>query len=304
MAPTISKVQPSLWEASSGNAGSVAGATSAKKRQRIVKMEVYKVLNNRRMPIRSRAGQAAVQARKGGARDRAMGTSVPAAILSQYDTSDDDTGNKGADDNGTNNEAANNKGLGDGSTKEEAVEWGAGARIDVTAYSVLMEGGAYDNVIDKEVAKLDGLYDDLHEGLANKESGERGAGARTNRAAHTGHKGKVEDAQTNATVGRAEVNKATGGKVNKDGLSGNGGNVLCYGRDGLKAVGNGLRYVMAGLKAAMAVSGSTASCFAELARARQATAKEVVESRLDMYHTKVLMYRTMVLMARLTKVRC
>jgi hypothetical protein len=55
----ISKVQPSLWEASSGNAGSVAGATSAKKRQKIVKTEVYKVSDNRRTPIRSQAGQAA-----------------------------------------------------------------------------------------------------------------------------------------------------------------------------------------------------------------------------------------------------
>jgi hypothetical protein len=35
MAPTISKVQLSLWEASSGNAGVVAGATSANKRQKM-----------------------------------------------------------------------------------------------------------------------------------------------------------------------------------------------------------------------------------------------------------------------------
>ncbi len=44
---------------------------------------------------------------------------------------------------------------------------------------------------------------------------------------------------------------------------------------GLEVGGNGLHYGMAGLKAAMAVSGSTASCFAEHARARQATAEEV-----------------------------
>jgi hypothetical protein len=56
MAHRISKVQPSLWEASSGNTGSVADATLAKKRQKIVKMEVYKVSDNRRMPICSRAG--------------------------------------------------------------------------------------------------------------------------------------------------------------------------------------------------------------------------------------------------------
>ncbi len=261
MAPMISKVQQSLWEASSGNAGSVAGATWAKKRQKIVKMEVYKVLDNRRTPIRSRAGQAAVRARKGGAGDRATGSPVPAAILSKYDTSDDDVDDMGADDDGTNNEAADNEGLGDSLTKEEAVKWGAGTHIDGAAYSVPMEGGAYDDGIDEEVAELDGLYNNLHEGLANKESSKRGAGARTDGAAHAGPKGEVEDAQADATIGRAEVDEATGGKVDEDGLSGNGG--------------NGLRYGLAGLEAAMAVSGSTASCFAELAQARQATAEEV-----------------------------
>ncbi len=135
--------------------------------------------------------------------------------------------------------------------------------------------GAYDDGIDEEVAKLDGLYDNLHKGLANKESGERGAGARTDRAAHAGPKGEVEDAQADATIGRAEVNEATGGEVDEDGLSGNGGNGLRYGRDGLEASGNGLRYGMAGLEAAMAVSGSMASHFAELAQACQATRDEV-----------------------------
>ncbi len=86
-----------------------------------MKMEVYKVLDNRCTPIRSRAGQAAAQAGKGGARDRATGSPMPAAILSQYDTSDDDTDNEGANDDGTNNEAADNEGLGDGPTKKEAV---------------------------------------------------------------------------------------------------------------------------------------------------------------------------------------
>jgi hypothetical protein len=238
-------------------------------------MEVYKVSDNRGMPLRSRAGQAAAQSRKGGAGDRATGSPMPAAILSQYDMSDDDMDDEGAKDDGTNNEAADNEGLGDGPTKEEAIEWGAGARIDGAAYSVPMEGGAYDDGIDEEVAALDGLYDNLHEGLVNKESGEWGTGARTNGAAYAGPKGKVEDAQADATIGRAKVDEATGGKVDEDGLSGNGGNVLRYGRDGLEAGGNGLRYGMAGLKAAMAVAGSTASCFAELARARQATMKEV-----------------------------
>jgi hypothetical protein len=98
MAPTISKVQPSLQEASSRNAGLVAGATLAKKWQKIVKTEVYKVSDNRRMPICSRASQAAVRAGKGGAGDRAMGSPVPTAILCQYDTSDNDMDDKGADD--------------------------------------------------------------------------------------------------------------------------------------------------------------------------------------------------------------
>jgi hypothetical protein len=275
MAPTISKVQPSLWEASSGNAGSVAVTTSAKKKQKIVKMEVYKVLDNWCVPICSRAGQAAARAGKGGAGDRAAGSPVPAAILSQYDTSDDNTDNKGANNDGTNNEAADNEGLGDGLTKEEAVKWGAGAHIDGAAYSVPMEGGAYNDCINKEVAKLDGLYDNLHEGLANKESGKKGASACTNGAAHAGPKDEVEAAQADVTVVRAEVDEATGGKVDEDGLSGNGGNVLCYGRDGLEAGGNRLHYGMAGLEAAMAMSGSTASCFTEHARARQATAEEV-----------------------------
>ncbi len=84
---------------------------------------------------------------------------MPAAVLSQYDMSDDDTVDEGADDDGTNNEVADNEGLSDSPTKEEAVEWGAGARIDGAAYSVPMEGGAYDNGIDKEVAELDVLYD-------------------------------------------------------------------------------------------------------------------------------------------------
>jgi hypothetical protein len=186
---------------------------------------------------------------------------MPVAVLSQYNMSDNNTDNKGADNDGANNEAADNEGLGDSPTKVEAVEWGTSACIDGAAYSVPMEGGAYDKGIDKEVAELDSLYNNLHKGLANEESGERGAGARTNGAAHAGPKGKVEDAQADTTVRRAEVNEATGGKVNKDGLSGNGS--------------NGLRYGMAGLKAAMAVSGSMASHFVELARARQATTEEV-----------------------------
>jgi hypothetical protein len=67
--------------------------------------------------------------------------------------SDDDTDDEGANDDGTNNEAADDEGLGNGLTKEEAVKWGAGARIDGAAYAVPMEGGTYDNGINNDAAK-------------------------------------------------------------------------------------------------------------------------------------------------------
>ncbi len=59
MAPTILKVKPSLWEANSGSAGAVGEAKSAKKRQKIMETEVYKIFDNRSLPYRSRASQAA-----------------------------------------------------------------------------------------------------------------------------------------------------------------------------------------------------------------------------------------------------
>jgi hypothetical protein len=83
----------------------------------------------------------------------------------------------------------------------------------------------------------------------------------------------VEAAQANATVGRAEVHKTTGGEVNEDSHAGNGGNGLCYG--------------MAGLKAAMAMPGSTASCFAERARTSQATMEEVTTEHAAVCHSIV-----------------
>jgi hypothetical protein len=138
----ISKVKPSLREASSGNTGLVVVATSAKKRQKIVKTEVYKVSDNRSLPIHSQAGRAAAQGGKGGAGDRAAGSLAPAAVLSQYDTSDDNTEDEGANNDGTNNEAADDKVLGNGLTKKEAIEWGVGAHTDGAAYTVPMEGGA------------------------------------------------------------------------------------------------------------------------------------------------------------------
>jgi hypothetical protein len=135
MAPTISKIKQSVWEASSGSTGSMAGATLAKNRQKIGETEPYKVLNNRSLPIRSQASQAAAQAGKEGAGDHAAGSPAPAAVLSQYNMSDDDTGNKGANNNGVNDEAANNNGLNNGLTNNESGKGGAGACIDGAAYA-------------------------------------------------------------------------------------------------------------------------------------------------------------------------
>jgi hypothetical protein len=59
MAPTILKVKLSLREANIGSTGSVAEAKSAKKRQKIMETEVYKIFDNRSLPYRSRASQAA-----------------------------------------------------------------------------------------------------------------------------------------------------------------------------------------------------------------------------------------------------
>ncbi len=108
------------------------------------------------------------------------------------------------------------------------------------------------------MAKL-GRYDNLDDGLSNKESDGRGASGRTNAMRLETHAfpdacaSRRIAAQANATNVRAEVDKATGGKVDKDGLPMSGGNVLRYGRNGLKVGGNGLHHGMAGLEAAMAL---------------------------------------------------
>jgi hypothetical protein len=290
MAPTISKFKPSLWEASSGSAGSVVGTTVAKKREEIGETELYKVSNNRSSPICSQASRAAARAGKEGAGDCAAGSPAPTAILSQHDTSDDDTGDEGANNDGINNEAADDNGLEDGLTNDEFGKGGAGACIDGAAYAGPKDEGANDKGIDDEAADDDGLYDGLDNGLANDESGERGAGARTNGTAYAGPKEDVEAAQADATIGRAKVDKATGGEVDEEGHAGNGGNRLRYGMAGLKAGGNGLGYGMAGLKAAMAMPGSTASCVAEHARASQATAEEVATEHMA-YAVRLWMIR-------------
>ncbi len=50
MDPTILKVKPSLRETDIGNAGVVVRATLAKKRQKIVETERYKVSENQSLP--------------------------------------------------------------------------------------------------------------------------------------------------------------------------------------------------------------------------------------------------------------
>jgi hypothetical protein len=71
----------------------VAEATSAKKRQKITEMELYKVSNNQSSPQRNRATQAAARAAREGAGDL--------AILDPFDWSDDKAGveDKGLNDN-------------------------------------------------------------------------------------------------------------------------------------------------------------------------------------------------------------
>jgi hypothetical protein len=135
MAPTILKVKPSLREANIGSVGSVAEAKSAKKRQKIVETEVYKISNYQSLLDRSCASWAAAQAAKEGAKDRAVGSPTPAAILSQYDLSDDDTGDEGANNNGIDDKAADDDILDNGLSDKEQVEGGAGARAKGAAYA-------------------------------------------------------------------------------------------------------------------------------------------------------------------------
>jgi hypothetical protein len=170
-----------------------------------VETEVYKISNNQSLPDRSRASWAAAQAAKEGAGDRAAGSPAPAAVLSQYDSSDNKTGDKGA----------NNDGIDDKVTD--------------------------DNILDN--------------GLSDKEQVEGGAGARAEGAAYAG-----PNEEAKATIGRTPAEEATDGKIGKDYDARKGGHGLCHG--------------MAGLKAAMAVPGSTAARFAECAQANQATAEE------------------------------
>jgi hypothetical protein len=135
MAPTILKVKPSLREANIGSAGSVAEAKLAKRGQKIVETEVYKISNNQSLLDRSRSSWAAAQAAKEGAGDRAAGSPAPAAVLSQYDSSDNDTGNEGANNDDIDNKAADDDILDNGLSDEEQVEGGAGAQAKGAAYT-------------------------------------------------------------------------------------------------------------------------------------------------------------------------
>jgi hypothetical protein len=225
MAPTILKVKPSLRGTNIGNAGLVARATLAKKRQKIVETERYKVSENRSSPHRTRATQAAVQAAREGAGDRTAGSTAPMAILSQYDSSDDESGDK-------------------------------------------------DKGPDEEKA-ADG--DIVFGGLDDKEPAKGGAGTRAGRAAYPG-----PNEEAGATIERTEVKKTTDDEINEDVQAGKGRHEINKATAGKVKEGeeagkgrHGLRHGMAGLEAAMAVPGSTATRFAEQARANQATAEEV-----------------------------
>jgi hypothetical protein len=134
----IPKVKPSLWETNSGNAGSVASATLSKKRQKIVETVVYKISDNRSLPYRSRPSRAAARAAKEGAGDRAAGSPAPAAILSQYDSSDDGAGDEGANYNGVDVKVVDED---DGLNEEELVKEGTGARTDGVEYARPKEDG-------------------------------------------------------------------------------------------------------------------------------------------------------------------
>jgi hypothetical protein len=83
MAPTILKVKLSLRETNIGSAGAVGEAKSAKRGRKFVETEVYKISDNRSLPYRSRTSLAAARAAKEGAGDRAVGSPMPAAVLSQ-----------------------------------------------------------------------------------------------------------------------------------------------------------------------------------------------------------------------------
>jgi hypothetical protein len=221
----ILKVKLSIWETDIRNAGLVARATLAKKRQKIVETERYKVSKNQSLPHRTRATQAAVQAAREGAGDRTVGSTTPMAVLSQYDLSEDESGN---DDEGLDEEkAADGDIVFNGLDDEEPAKGGVGARAGRAAYpGPNKEAGA--TIVRTEVKKT--TDDEINEDVQARKGGH-------------------------------EINEATAGKVEEEDEAGKGR--------------HGLRHGMAGLEAAMAVPGSTATRFAEQAWANRATVEEV-----------------------------
>jgi hypothetical protein len=199
MAPTIFKVKLSLWETDIGNAGSVAGATLAKKRQKIVKTEHYKVSENRSSPHCAQATWATVRAARAGAGDLAAGSTTPVSVLSQYDSSDNESGDE---DEGLNEEkVADDDIIFDGLDDEEQAKGGAGARA---------KGAAY---------------------LGPNE--EAGATIERTEVQKTTDNEINEDGQ--AWKGGHEIDKAMAGKVEKDNEAEKGGHGLCHGMAGLEA---------------------------------------------------------------------
>jgi hypothetical protein len=136
------------------------------------------------------------------------------------------------------------------------------------------ESGDEDEGPDEEKA-ADG--DILFDGLDDKEPAKGGAGARAGRAAYP-----ELNKEAGATIKRTKVKKTTDDEINEDVQAGKGGHKINKatageveeGKEARKG-GHGLRHGMARLETAMAVPGSTATHFAEQARANRATVEEV-----------------------------
>jgi hypothetical protein len=148
MAPTNLIVKPSLQEAGIGNAGSAAEATSAKKRQKFGETTLYKVSNNRSSPQRTRATRAAVRATREGGGDLEAGSPSPVAVLSQYDSSDEELGDK-------------DEGLNDGRVHKTDGEVADDDGIDNDKESIEEEDAAM-KIAAENATELDGRDEDGH----------------------------------------------------------------------------------------------------------------------------------------------
>jgi hypothetical protein len=128
-----------------------------------------------------------------------VGSTAPVVVLSQYDLSDDESGdkNEGLDEE----KLADDDIVFDGLDDKEQAKGGAGARA---------KGAAYPG--------------------PNKEAG---ATIERTEVKKTTDDKINEDGQ--AGKGRHKIDKATAGKVEEDDEAGKGGHGLCHGMDGLKA---------------------------------------------------------------------